>query len=609
MDQPSSGIKRWIQQCKDRLSALPMTGKIILAMLGMIYLPVLLVSFFWYQHAFNISRSNLYNKIDSISSILVSEYNGKVSEMHVLSDIVGNNATLARFLEESPLQDDFRNYLTLTEELGPFLTNILQFNNTLESIRIWGLQTGTPRYQNIIYPFDALKGDTLYETLQHLPYGGSLFMTSNMLYAYQNPRNSFRLFFPMGIKEDIRTFSLFSYVYSSITHQPVGILECVVASDQLLDATGVNLDVEQVFICEEGNGVIYSSNDKDGISAEITRLNLESGLYDHKVSVNGHTYHFFTYPVQEPRVNLIIACSNADIYGQQSREIITFIALLVIFLALFCLFVAWSYRKFFGRLKLLDTKMNELREGNESVTFTDPGNDEIAQINHTLSDLLKTIYTVRLAENEATISYLRAQIEPHFLFNTLDAIRMTAMLGDTEKTSEALMALGTLTRGRIRNTSKSSIFDEVQLAQQYVQLENICYDDRILLQIQVDSGLENLQIPSLTLQPLVENSVRHGMNVDGSPLLIKISVTELPDNQVLLHVADNGTGIAPEQLAEIQQKIDEPSGESDKATTGVALTNIAKRIKLYYGEKAKFSIYSNLGIGTQITLILPKENL
>ena len=127
--------------------------------------------------------------------------------------------------------------------------------------------------------------------------------------------------------------------------------------------------------------------------------------------------------------------------------------------------------------------------------------------------------------------------------------------------------------------------------------------------IQVDSGLENLQIPSLTLQPLVENSVRHGMNVDGSPLLIKISATELPDNQVLLHVADNGTGIAPEQLAEIQQKIDEPSGESDKATTGVALTNIAKRIKLYYGEKAKFSIYSNLGIGTQITLILPKENL
>ena len=85
-----SDVKEWIRGGRRRLKSLPMTKKIILVLLLVIYLPVLLVSFFWYQHSLDLSRGNLYNKIDSVSSILINEYAGIVNEMQVLSDIVGN---------------------------------------------------------------------------------------------------------------------------------------------------------------------------------------------------------------------------------------------------------------------------------------------------------------------------------------------------------------------------------------------------------------------------------------------------------------------------------------------------------------------------------------
>ena len=582
-----------------------MSQRLVLLFLLLLFVPVLFVSLFWCSHIFNTTRSRLYTEIDNIAGIITHSYQNKVNEMNLVADIVSADPSLVAYLEQEDMSFDYESFLKTTQELGPFLDNIRQANSNITAIRIWALNEQTPRYQYLIFPYAALKGLPLYHALPQIPYRSYTMMHSASLFSYQNPTNQRQLCFPVNTLSDTLTFSQFSWMYSSVSRQPIAYLECIIEADTLLDVSDMNLDIEQIYLIEDEK-VIYAYNDDGNIAGEIAGLSLPSGLYDRRIRVNGQLYHFFTYSVPQPELHLVIACSNQAIYDQSRMEFVGLLTVLVVFLFLFCCFTFWSYKKFFIRLELLNTRMNQLRAGDDGVVFDDLQNDEIGQINKTLSLLINKVYSVKLAENEATSSYLRAQIEPHFLFNALEAIRMTAMLGDSEKVCSALMSLGALMRVRTKHQSQSTVAEEISLVQSYVQLENIRFDGRIHLQIQVDPGLDNAHMPSLMLQPLVENTVKHGMPTGSLPLNVKISITELSEEQMLIRILDNGTGITAERLEQIKQNL-EAHQKSCGESHGVALANIARRLHLYYEDRAQLELFSTYGTGTQVTVILPRD--
>lgn len=583
---------------------LSISQRLVLLFLLLLFVPVLLVSLFWCRHIFNATRSRLYTEINNIAGIITNSYHNKVNEMNLVADIVSADPSLVDYLEQEDMSFDYESYLKTTQELGPFLDNIRQANSNITAIRIWALNEQTPRYQYLIFPYSALEGLPLYETLPQIPYRSYEMMHSASLFSYQNQSNQRQLCFPVNTLSDTLTFSQFSQMYSPITHQPIAYLECIVEADTLLDVSDMNLDIEQIYIVENER-VIYSYNDTGRIAGEVAALSLPSGLYDHCLRAGGQKYHFFTYSIAEPEMTLVIACPSRSVYDQSRVDFMILLSILLAFLFLFCCFTFWSYKKFFIRLELLNTRMNQLRAGDDGVVFDDLLNDEIGQINNTLSLLINKVYSVKLAENEATSSYLRAQIEPHFLFNALEAIRMTAILGDSEKVCNALMSLGALMRVRTKHQSQSTVAEEISLVQSYVQLENIRFDGRIHLQIQIEPGLDNAHMPSLMLQPLVENTVKHGMPTGSLPLHVKISITELSEEQMLVRILDNGTGIAPDRLEQIKQSLktrQKSCGESH----GVALANIARRLYLYYEGRAQLELFSTYGTGTQVTVILPR---
>ena len=284
------------------------------------------------------------------------------------------------------------------------------------------------------------------------------------------------------------------------------------------------------------------------------------------------------------------------------------IAAILVSCGLMIIFLHRSFRLVPLRLKKLVKRMQQVRAGSMEVEFEDSYEDEISEVNQTLNQMLKhinslinTVYRIELSEKEATLRFLRMQMDPHFLFNALEAIRMSVTLGYYDKVEEALVALSNILRVRLRSNAKSTVREELQLTQEYVKVENLRYNDHILLQIHSDEQLSGIELPSLMIQPLAANAIRHGYRQDRPYLMIRIEIRQ-EDGGMLIRVTDDGAGMTAEQLEKVRQCMREGRTMDEKTEHGTGLANLATRLRLNYQDGARIEIESLEGEGTQIEI-------
>lgn len=193
---------------------------------------------------------------------------------------------------------------------------------------------------------------------------------------------------------------------------------------------------------------------------------------------------------------------------------------------------------------------------------------------------------------EAKLSALRAQINPHFLFNALTTIGYLIQTSP-DKAFQTLMKLTQLLRGVLRSTGEfSSLGDEIKLIENYLDIEKTRFEERLRVKIEIPQGLKKLNVPTLILQPLVENAVKHGISESKSGGEVRISAElkiEAGDSFLYLNVADTGAGF---------DKTKSKSG-------GIGLENIRQRLRSHYGKKAHLTIESDLRKGTRAGIKLP----
>lgn len=193
--------------------------------------------------------------------------------------------------------------------------------------------------------------------------------------------------------------------------------------------------------------------------------------------------------------------------------------------------------------------------------------------------------------NELTMYY--SQIKPHFLYNTLNTI-IGLTFTDTKQTREALVHLATYFRAKLDFTSYRSLVrleDEIELVQSYLEIEKIRFDERLQVEYDIDDTADAI-IPLMTIQPLVENAVQHGIAMKGNGGTVKLSINKV-DNQVKIVVEDNGVGISKQKQLELMQ------GRNSR----VGFTNPFKKLKLI--KRSSFTLESEEGVGTKITILLP----
>lgn len=203
--------------------------------------------------------------------------------------------------------------------------------------------------------------------------------------------------------------------------------------------------------------------------------------------------------------------------------------------------------------------------------------------------------------NDARFGMLQSQINPHFLFNTLNIISRKAMFDDSIEAVRLIQALSELFRHSMKNASKIiSLKKELEIVEEYMYIQKVRYGNRIKFIIENNIGnLEEILIPPLILQPLVENSIIHGLEPKEEPSLLKIVISEVCD-KIIIKIVDNGLGMTEQKLHEIMI-----NKKNNQEQSSLGINNVKNRMELFFGRKDCFLIESTLNIGTSVKIIIP----
>jgi len=226
------------------------------------------------------------------------------------------------------------------------------------------------------------------------------------------------------------------------------------------------------------------------------------------------------------------------------------------------------------------------------------------------AELEKSLQEYQLLLRESELKTLQAQMNPHFLFNTLNMLSKKAYLEGAEETSELISTVSGLLRYNLRQLDrKVTLREELEVIEQYFQILKARFPQRLEYQIQINANIDQIEMPSMILQPFVENAFIHAVEPNEEGGRISVQVQDQGE-WVVVHIEDNGPGIEPQMMKRINDscfKGKKLEWESIQESTGIGISNAASRLAIFYQRNDVFRIESVVGKGTCITLKLLKR--
>lgn len=222
-----------------------------------------------------------------------------------------------------------------------------------------------------------------------------------------------------------------------------------------------------------------------------------------------------------------------------------------------------------------------------------------------IRELIEENYVITLAEKESELAALQAQINPHFLYNTLDSLYWQATDAGNDEIAESILALSQLFRLVLSQGKREvSVSQEMELVSRYLQIQKMRFTKRLDYEVTVDPVIQKARIPKLIIQPFVENAIVHGFENVSTPC--KLSVTGCLDNgQIRFEIRDTGIGMRQDQIDEIWEE--EPDQYRKQRIGRYAIKNIRERLQRRYGDACSLEIQSDVGKGTTVIIRLPFE--
>ena len=269
-------------------------------------------------------------------------------------------------------------------------------------------------------------------------------------------------------------------------------------------------------------------------------------------------------------------------------------------------------------LKRLVVSMRALQNGDFSQRVNFSGRDEISMLGHgydtmvsKIKALIDDVYTSKLKQKEAELKALQSQINPHFLYNTLNMISWTAVEKGDKEISGMVFSLSQVFRLSL-NSGKAFIDlqEEMELVRHYLSLQQVRYSGRLHFELETDPGLDRFRMPKLLLQPLVENAIVHAIEPAGGEGSIRVAAYREGET-VVLEVTDNGPGMTEGELELLRQptkpKALQGGDDLHAGGSGMALVNIRERLALFY-RHAELTIHSKAGVGTRVQIRIERED-
>lgn len=301
--------------------------------------------------------------------------------------------------------------------------------------------------------------------------------------------------------------------------------------------------------------------------------------------------------------------------------------LIVAIMILFNIFLPFGMiilmdRSITRRINILERAFEDAKLERLKKIKVDDGNDEIHSLmtNYNImadrmNELIQTVYidTLKAQENDiarknAELLALHSQINPHFLFNALESIRMHSVIKNERETAEMVEHLATMERANVSWQSDTvTLRDEMKFVIAYLDLQKYRFGDKLKFQLDIDDDCYNVELPKLSIVTFVENACVHGLENKAKQGWIFIRVYRRDEN-VIIEVEDTGIGLSEMERIILQKKMEDASIELLKSENSIGVINACLRLKMMTEDKVKFVLESDEGIGTLVQIILPTQS-
>ncbi|MFC4599469.1 sensor histidine kinase [Cohnella hongkongensis] len=309
----------------------------------------------------------------------------------------------------------------------------------------------------------------------------------------------------------------------------------------------------------------------------------------------------------------VVSLTPIGVIQKESRELGTFTlwfaALCVAVVTLLAVIVSYRITR-----PLIELKKNMIRveQGKFDRRVAVYSKDEFGQLGRgfnkmteEINRLFNEVFVLGIREKEAELAALQSRINPHFIYNTLESISMTAIRSNNAEVSDMVSALGKLLRYTIDKADRLvPLYEEIRFVQSYVRIQQLRYGERLKVEYDIDDKANLIVVPKLILQPLVENAVYHGIDEAERGGTVWISALRIAD-MLLITVRDDGKGLPEQEIAALNEQLRTPpsyQGWQRDDGGGLGLVNIAQRIMLIYGDRGELTVDGSPGQGLAVTI-------
>lgn len=278
----------------------------------------------------------------------------------------------------------------------------------------------------------------------------------------------------------------------------------------------------------------------------------------------------------------------------------------------------FAYQIFYLQPRRVRDELHRVVEEQSWVDFLKPHEPD-----HDLRDLIRPLlkaysrslhreHSMQIMDKQVQIGVLQSQINPHFLYNTMESIRGQALADGSPEIARMAEALSSFFRYSIDQKGNIvTLQDELTNIRNYMFIQQYRFQDKFGLKVQVDEDdgdIYEYLLPKLTIQPIVENAIYHGLEMKSGPGRVSVIVNATP-KRLLIHISDDGIGMSADVLADLNDRLHllrpDAGAAKDQQSTGLALINVNRRIKLIFGNEYGIYVYSTLNKGTDVEIVLP----
>lgn len=553
-----------------------------------VFFVLYIISSVVYYRSYTEKIIDLNTRMVTQSAQAIRENNANI--MNTVISFV-SNATVQGYLSET---DVYEKSIAL-RSLSNLLFNYRYLHPTLQAVAVLEPSGDSIREGNILYSdFQAILENTRHKTFS------SLVMSSagNPLIAVRYPINS-HTDFGRQIGECIFVFNV-SYMLSGIQN--------------------ISLEAESDFyIVDDQNITLYATHPNaiaEPLAESYASMLRES--FEPTVEKKGGRI-IVSQRINDLNWHIVSVTSTSVLLRDQQNLHLLFLAMAAMAIVVLIATSFWFYSHTSRVLLDFIAGIRRIDEGRSEYVTCPDNTREFQSLTDSFNRMLRNLYRLRqeamdnqrkmflreLENKQTQILFLQTQINPHFLYNTLECINSAGAVYGSWEIQQMAVSLGEIMRYSIKGSNIVTLAREIDIVISYLSIQKVRFPDKVSLVLDIPDPLLEVRLIKLMLQPIVENCVIHGLEPTTRKCLIRISARQA-GSVMTIRVSDSGKGITAEKLADIRRAIADSNSNFFNETNSIGLVNISRRIKLFYGDAYGLTISSD-DRGTVVEVTFPME--